>query len=197
MGPGTDGAPLPVHHARTVSGATRFDNRHPPKQQSTATALCIKESNVKKIVLTIGLAALLLLPGVSALAANVVDDSVPISLSAYNPCNGEPVDLSGRLHYLVNVTENPAGGVHLDVHANTQGLSGTGQTTSARYEVNYTDTFQLNVTNTALEATAPLHLNVIAQGQVPNFLLHALFHIRLDATGGLTGSIDAFRVECR
>ena len=152
---------------------------------------------MKKILLLMVLAGVLLLPGASALAANVVDDSVPISLSAYNPCNGEPVDLSGRLHYLINVTENPTGGFHLDVHANTQGLSGAGQTTSARYEVNYTDTFQLNAANTALEATAPLHLNVIAQGQVPNFLLHAVFHIRVDATGSLTTYVDSFRVECR
>ena len=157
----------------------------------------MKENDVKNIVLTIALTGLLLVPAGSALAANAVDESVPISVSAYNPCNGEVVDLNGRLHYLVNVTEDATGGYHLDVHVNTQGVSGTGQTTGAKYEVNYTDTFQLNVTNAGLEATAPLHLNVIAQGQAPNFLLHAVFHIRVEASGGLTTYVDAFRLECR
>ena len=152
---------------------------------------------MKNIVLTIVLTGLLLMPVGSAMAANVVDESIPISLSAYNPCSGEAVDLSGRVHYLVNVTEDATGGYHLDVHLNTQGVSGTGQTTGAKYEVNYTDTFQLNVTNAGLEATAPLHLNVIGQGQAPNFLLHAQFHIRVDATGGLTTYVDGFRLECR
>jgi opacity protein-like surface antigen len=159
--------------------------------------LRIKEQDVRNIMLTIALTGLLLLPASAAMAANVVDESIPFALSAYNPCNGEAVELSGRLHYLVNVTEDATGGYHLDVHANTQGVSGTGQATGAAYQVNYTDTFQLNVTNAALEATAPLHLNVIAQGQAPNFLLHAVFHIRVNATGGLTTYVDTFRVECR
>src|SRR5712691_11158991 len=60
----------------------------------------------------------------SDLVAHIV---IPFTNSGtLNPCNGEVVSLSGTVNLRSHVTIDQNGGIHFNIHENTQGLSGTG-----------------------------------------------------------------------
>ena len=140
------------------------------------------------------------LASTNAKAAGVFNTKFPINLSVSVPCAnggaGEVVELSGDLHDMFSYTVDSNGGVHLDVHDNPQGISGTGLTTGDRYHGTGVTRFGLNSTG-PLEVTIVNNFRVIGQGPRNNLLIHDNFHIRTDADGGVTASHDNFRVECK
>src|SRR5437016_9276248 len=73
---------------------------------------------------------------VSAKAAVEVNDKTDISLSVFIPCAaggaGEVVDLTGPLHTLISFTIN-GNNVSGFFHFQPQSISGTGETTGAKY----------------------------------------------------------------
>jgi hypothetical protein len=88
---------------------------------------------------------------------------------------------------------------HLEIHLNFQDVSGVGTVTGANYVVNETanefenvdipNVFPVNQTINASEL-------VIGQGSVPNFDLHELLHITINADGTITSSIDNVTATC-
>src|SRR5437870_5725152 len=89
-----------------------------------------------------------LLASADAKAAGVFNTKFPIHLSVSVPCanggDGEVVELTGDLHDMFSYTIDSDGGVHLDVHDNPQGVSGTGLTTGDRYQATGLTRFGLN-----------------------------------------------------
>jgi hypothetical protein len=141
-----------------------------------------------------------LLASKDASAAVVFNTRFPINLSVAVPCAnegaGEVVELSGDLHDLFSYTIDSNGGVHLDVHDNPQGVSGTGLTTGDRYRATGVTRFNLNSTDT-MEVTLVNNFRVIGQGPGNNLLVHDNLHVTVNANGELTASHDNFRVECK
>ncbi len=141
-----------------------------------------------------------LLASTDASAAVVFNTRFPINLSVSVPCAnggaGEVVELSGDLHDLFSYTIDSNGGVHIDVHDNPQGVSGTGLTTGDRYHATGVTRVGLNSTG-PLEVTLVNNFNVIGQGPHNNLLVHDNFHITVNANGEVTASHDNFRVECK
>jgi len=91
----------------------------------------------KNIITTLFIFAVLALFSVPAEAAKQVDEVADIDLAPFIPCAnggaGELVDLSGRLHIMINFTisGNNSSGV---AHFQPQGISGTGETTGDKYQ---------------------------------------------------------------
>src|SRR5205823_4137988 len=97
-----------------------------------------RRDSMKRFMVLIALAVAGALGAATAAQAEVVSNTTfPINLSVFVPCAnggaGEVVDLSGSLHDLVTATIN---GNHVSgkFHDNPQGVTGTGETTGAKYQ---------------------------------------------------------------
>ena len=128
---------------------------------------------------------------------------VPIDLTVFVPCAdegaGEFVELSGNLHTLTHVTEDSAGGVHLKVHFQPQGISGVGLTTGDSYRATGVTQEHINENSGGLPFTDTFvnNFRIIGQGPGNNFLVHENFHITVNENGVVTAFVDNFSVECK
>jgi hypothetical protein len=88
-----------------------------------------------------------------AQAAVITNTSTPLDLSVFVPCAnggaGEIVDLSGQLHTVISTTIN-GNNFSAKEHFQPQGVSGTGETTGAKYQgTGVTQTQQAAASSTA------------------------------------------------
>jgi hypothetical protein len=138
----------------------------------------------------------------SANAAVQVNTAIDISLQVFVPCAaggaGEIVDLSGPLHVLMSFTinGNNVSGVQ---HFQPQGISGTGETTGAKYQATgvTSTTFQQSLQNGQASETFINRFDIIGQGPGNNFRVHETAHITINANGTVTVNFDNFNVECK
>ena len=138
----------------------------------------------------------------SANAAVQVNTTTDISLQVVVPCAaggaGETVDLSGPLHVLMSFTinGNNVSGVQ---HFQPQGISGTGETTGAKYQATgvTSTTFQMSLQNGQASETFINRFDIIGQGPGNNFRVHETAHITFKAGGTVTVNFNNFNVECK
>jgi len=109
---------------------------------------------------------------------------------------GEEVHLTGYLHVTFSQTFDNAGGVHVKMHANPQGISGIGQTTGDTYRGTGVSKTQFNL-KVGEQSTIVDNFNIIGQGPGNNLLVHSTFHITVNANGNLTAWVDNSHSECR
>ncbi len=144
----------------------------------------------------------LMILSTSANAAVVVNDKTDINLSVFVPCAvggvGEIIDLSGPLHTLISttVTGNSVSGYF---HFQPQGLSGTGETTGAKYNgTGVTEqSFKSSLQNGQANLTYVNNFRIIGQGAGNNYLVHETLHITINADGTLTVFHDNFSIDCK
>ena len=136
-------------------------------------------------------ALLLVMP---ALAAMVTNGTTPVSGTVFNPCNGELVAFSGTDHFTIRITLDNGGGFHAGFHDNIHvtAIGDQGNT----YVGNQEDNFVLNG-KVGQAVTEPFTFSEISTGSAPNFIVHALFHVTVNANGTVTASVDNFTAECR
>jgi len=144
----------------------------------------------------------LMILSTSANAAVVVNDKTDINLSVFVPCAvggvGEIIDLSGPLHTLISttLTGNSVSGYF---HFQPQGLSGTGETTGAKYNgTGVTEqSFKSSLQNGQANLTYVNNFRIIGQGAENNYLVHETLHITINADGTLTVFHDNFSIDCK
>lgn len=136
----------------------------------------------------------LLLIAVNAGALVVVNVDIPVSGAVFNPCNGETVTFIGIDHFIFSVTLDRAGGFHIDAHDNVH-VTATGSLGNS-YEGNQEDTFSLNG-RVGVEQTVGVTFSEISKGSAPNFEVHVLQHITVNANGTVTAFVDNFTSNCR
>ncbi|WP_316568591.1 hypothetical protein [Neobacillus sp. YIM B06451] len=131
--------------------------------------------------------------------AKVLNFTMPAGGTITSPCNNETIVLTGNTHVLITQTVDGKGGVHFKFHVNTQNLLGTGLTTGAQYKFVSTSNAEQNTGSSGFpsEFTAIDTLRVIAQGNVPNFLTHAIGKFTFNANGELTAFKIDFDSECK
>ena len=143
--------------------------------------------------------ALVAIPGHAAVQVN---DTTNISLSIFVPCAaggaGELVDVSGPLHTLISFTIN-GNNVSIVTHFQPQGISGTGETTGAKYQATgVTETsFTASLQNGQLSSTFVNNFRIIGQGAGNNLLVHETAHITINADGTVTVTHDNFSIDCK
>ena len=126
--------------------------------------------------------------------------SIPIDAVVFVPCAnggaGENVELTGTLHDLFSLTFDGKGGVHVKTLDNPQGVSGTGQSTGAKYQ-GTGGTQSVFDAQVGSETTNINNFRIIGQGPGNNFLVHENFHVTVNANGTVTAFVDNFSVDCK
>ena len=130
------------------------------------------------------------------------NEQVPVTIFVFVSCAnggaGEVVALQGDLHILSHVTVSNSGNVHVKVHFQPMGISGQGLTTGDKYQGTGVTQEQFN-SNGPLPITDTFinNFRIIGQGPGNNFLVHATFHITINANGDVTSVVDNFKAECK
>jgi len=130
-----------------------------------------------------------------ALADTVVNITSPISFTRTNPCNGENVTFSGNGHLNFHLTFDSGGGVHYDLHTNSQDVKGIGDQGNT-YTIPLESLDSVNG-QVGREATVTLTEEVISQGSAPNFVLDEDAHTTVNADGTITVSFDNVTTACQ
>jgi hypothetical protein len=145
------------------------------------------------------LLASMLVPANAAVQEN---DTTEINLTVFIPCaaggTGETVDLTGTLHTLITFTidGNTVSGFF---HFQPQGISGTGETTGAKYQATGVtqESFKNSLQNGQANETFVNNFRIIGQGPGNNFLVHETLHFTINADGAVTVSHDNFSADCK
>jgi len=145
-------------------------------------------------MLVLYLLAALVLVTVNAAARVIVNVDIPVSGAVFNPCNGETVTFSGIDHFTFHVTFDGAGGFHADAHDNIH-VTATGSLGNS-YEGNQEDNNPFNG-RVGLEQSFGLTFSEISNGSAPNFEVHVLQHITVNANGTVTVFFSNFTSNCR
>ena len=159
----------------------------------------MKTSVPRVTMFVVAVLAILIVP---ANAAVQVNDKTDIGLTAFIPCAaagaGEVVDLSGPLHTLISFTIN-GNNVSGYFHFQPQGISGTGETSSAKYQATGVtqESFKNSLQNGQANFTYINNFRIIGQGPGNNFLVHETLHFTVNADGSLTVFHDNFSIDCK
>jgi hypothetical protein len=123
---------------------------------------------------------------------------VPSEFTAFDPCSGESVSISGELRFLstATATDNTISGTMHSVFIAT----GTGVTSGVKYQetVVFSRVFEMSLRNG--EATNTTHgvISVIAPGGGNNQYSPFFLHTTFNAAGNLTAfRLDSPGVSCR
>jgi hypothetical protein len=146
--------------------------------------------------LLIGLVGLCLAYGTPA-RATTTQLNTPFTATLIDPCTNELVDVSGVAHLVIDFTISSSGNFIIGTHSNEHDVTGVGETTGTTY------TGSGNFESQSFQGTAPatmtemLDTTLIAKGSAPNFTLHALAHITVDAQGNVTAFVSDFTATCQ
>ena len=159
----------------------------------------MRTSISRTMMCLVAVLAIVIVPGHAAVEEN---DTTDINLSVFIPCAaggaGEVVDLTGPLHTLVSLTIN-GNIVSGFFHFPPQGITGTGETTGAKYQA--TGVTQESVKSSLQNGQANLtyvnNFRIIGQGPGNNYLVHETLHITINAGGTVTVTHDNFSVDCK
>jgi len=148
---------------------------------------------IKPIVWVCSFAILTMLVIAGNAPAFTHEERNPVSGAVINPCNGETVTFNGSDNALFSGTLDSSGGFHLfekdNVHVTATGSLGNS------YEGNEEQRMQLNG-RLGIVQTNVMTVTVISLGSAPNFVVHALQQITVNANGTVTASISTFTSSC-
>jgi len=110
-----------------------------------------------------------------------------------NDGNPHMLHLTGYLHVLYAYTLDNAGGFHMKMHSQPQGVSGEDLFTGAKYQGTGVTQWEQNG-KVGTEYTYINNFRMIGQGKAPSFLLHQTIHFTINANGELTANVDNYRL---
>jgi hypothetical protein len=112
-------------------------------------------------------------------------------------CNGDTIQLSGRLLIVQTATSTPSGGFVVSTHFQPQGISGINLQTGATYRGTGV-TRNIVVTSPAGGTTATFVnlFRVQAEAGADSYIVSDLVHVTVSATGVLTASVDKSSTSC-
>jgi hypothetical protein len=115
-----------------------------------------------------------------------------------NPCTGEHITItSGTLQLLVT-TNDTIGGLHLVVHGNAQGVIAAGETTGDMYRLAGDFWIEQNVAADGFPLVVQVvetH-DVLSAGSAPNFLVHLVSHLTINANGTISAAVSSASADC-
>lgn len=139
----------------------------------------------------------------AALAGAVLNQTTPVSTTAFNDCTGETILLEGDLHTVVHFGESGER-VHLGEDVRLTGMKGTALVTGARYVEMDVQNTQANITPLGQqEFTAVRTMNLTRLGEDQTFgdgddlRVHVTAHLTINANGVVTADKTDARTECR
>ena len=157
---------------------------------------------MKKLLMLASLGAVVALATVAAAQGAIVSKTTIdlTGLTITNACNGETVNITaGTETFTLRETVAGSGRVNIGEQINIK-ADGVGATTGAAYNINavenVTENNVLVPANGAIVIQAAVEVNVIAQGNVPNFREHENIHETITPDGTLTADKFDFTSNC-
>ncbi|MFL5561717.1 MAG: hypothetical protein ACJ79K_09610 [Gemmatimonadaceae bacterium] len=126
------------------------------------------------------------------------NDVYYISTVTDNPCNGDIVFVSGKMHEVFTITENDFT-FDLTIHVNFDALQGVGVPSGARYHLNGTEKLNQQgffVPDFAFQRTAQFDQEVVSEGNAPNLIYHITQQFSVDETT-TTVTDTKVSIKCR
>jgi hypothetical protein len=151
-------------------------------------------NKIRRIMVVSSLAMVALLLTAANANASAQQIQFPINGAIINPCNGETFTYTGSFHGVFNVTLDGSGGFHLVSNDNIH-VSGTGDQGNS-YVGDETDNSTFNG-RVGFEQTFTTNFNMISNGAAPNFYIHVLGHLTVNANGTVTANIFNISASCR
>src|SRR5215211_6911443 len=161
--------------------------------------------NVKRILPLLALSLLALVAAgtqnvARAQATNVTSNaSFPFTDTAVS-CDGETVDISGKMHLLAHATTDARSGRHVTLQINTEGVKGVGATSGSQYVSSATNNESINDSNTAggqSEYTLTTKFLLVGKGKLPDLFTKVTMHVTVNANGEVTAEVTNVMAECR
>ena len=148
-----------------------------------------------KTLIALAAALLVLVPAFGEIQIN---DKVPLTMSVFIPCAGETVVLTGELHTVMSITENE-NGIHVRSHFQPMGVSGVGPISGNKYQATGVTRQDMNTASDGFPVTQTFvnNFRIIGQGPGNNYLVHAVFHVTVNANGEVTAQVDNSSTECK
>lgn len=115
-------------------------------------------------------------------------------------CDGETVDISGKMHVLAHVTTDAHAGRHVTLQINTEGVKGVGQSSGGEYVSSATNNENINDSNTAggqSEYTVTTKFLLVGKGKLPDLLTKVTMHVTINANGEATAEVTNVVADCR
>ena len=107
-----------------------------------------------------------------SLATTLTSDNQTLDVSGtmVSPCSGEAITYTGSIH-IVSTTTQTADGVTLKYHLNTQNLSGVGQVTGGKYNINQVvkEGADLVIPSGEESGSVAATYRIVGQGGLDNF----------------------------
>jgi len=116
-----------------------------------------------------------------------------------NSCTNQPIALHGTVHSFISVTSN-ANSSHLEMHTNTQGVSGTGLVDGVKYNLVNGANLQVNFNGNSgpqMEMMMNTDYDMISQGSAPNLRARLVIHFTIDAKGTVTATFVKGSTICK
>jgi len=129
---------------------------------------------------------------------NSSNTDIPILMALPIPCAGEVAVLEGNLHVVTHLAIDAAGGMHVEVNVNPEGVSGVGLTTGKKYQGTGVTRYDFNTTGPPpFEFVYVDNFLVVGQGPDNNLRVHFNTVLSIDASGNATVRVSNFTLECK
>ena len=123
-------------------------------------------------------------------------DLIVTDQKTVNACSsGEPVLLSGVMHFSYSVTTDSSAVNHFSVTV-ANNLTGVGQNTGTYYVANDSDQYNSNNDDASADLTVELKSDLKSQGSAPGMTLVQLLHIVLDTVGNINAQVVSNTTGC-
>ena len=152
------------------------------------------------LLASLAAAGLLLAVAAPAQATATITRTDITGMAFTDPCTGEQITITGgTFQLIVHATSDAAGGLHLGIRGNAQGVSAVGSTSGTMYRLAGDFRSEQNVRNGGypLSFTIVEVHNAVSAGSADNFIVHIIRHLTISAGGDVTSTIDAVSAECR
>jgi len=142
----------------------------------------------------------IIVPSAHAAGPVVISNTnIPITNTVVVPCanngQGDTIQLSGTIHFLLLVTLDNNGGFLLHLTSNAQDLTGVSQTSGVTYHGGVGDSFTING-KVGFEQTFTNNFILVGQGTAANLMFNGVGHLTVNPDGTVTVSFNISSVRC-
>ena len=143
---------------------------------------------------------------VLGLAVGASAQSVPVTYSSDTPISGqvttntctvgEPVVLSGNMHFQYSFTTDSTTGMTQFAITVSSNLAGVGQTSGANYLAADSNDYNPSSANPPLDMTVDFKSDLNSQGGTPSMTLIQSLEITVDTMGNISGQVLSNNTQC-
>ena len=125
--------------------------------------------------------------------------TAPFEFDDVNPCNGQPVVITGVVNATIRVTLDGQSGNHFKYTLVPSDVRGTETATGVQYLAvgGEREHFNIDADFERQNDTFTNTFNLISVGGTDNLIAHLTFHLTVDANGFVTALFQSAQVDCR